>query len=212
MAKRIDYGESAEQLPAAGYERQEILKEREDVLQEAGETLADKQELQAINPRAFEVENELAYYFDELEVVGKQADYCYAWVLSAQNGRHVQQKLYLGWEVVQGNSPEAAGLKGTDTTRRLGDVILMRIHKDRKRLVDMREDYKRRQQEEGVVGNLRDIGDRYARYGARITIANGAEASQVGRLAAQQAASQIADRQTDQWLREGRMPGAVMPQ
>ncbi len=212
MAKiKYDNGESTG-LPPAGFEREEVLKEREDVLQEQAETLASQQEVGTIDPRKLEVENELAYYFDELEVPGALPDYHYAWAQSGQNGRYIQQKLYLGWEVVQGNSPEAVGLKGTDTTRKLGDVLLMRIRKDRKKLVDMREDYKRKQQEEGVVGNLLDIGDRYAKYGARVTVANGPDASQIGRLAAQQAAGQLADKQTDRWLREGRMPGMVMPQ
>ena len=88
----------------------------------------------------------------------------------------------------------------------------MRVHKTRKKLIDLREDYKRRQQEEGVVGNLLDVGERYAKHGARVTVANGADAAQVGRLATQQAAQQIATQKTDQWLREGRMPGMAMSQ
>jgi len=208
MAKR----EMETGLPPAGDERREVLKEREDVLQEQAEVLADSQERYAVDLSKMEIENELAYYFDELEVAGALPEYAYVWVQSAGNGRHVQRKLSYGWEVVQGNSPEAAALKGNDTTRRLGDVILMRIHKDRKRMLDARDDYRKRQQQEGAAGALQEVADKYARYGARVHIASGDDAASVGRQAMHGMAEQAATRQTDQWLRQGRMPGMPMPQ
>lgn len=212
MAKEIKTGPGVEELPPAGDERREVLKAREDSLQEQAEALASEREVYALDPNKMEIENELAQYFDELQVNDADPNYAYCWVQTGGSGRHVQRKLYMGWEVVKGNDPEAAALKGTDTTRRLGDVLLMKIHKDRKKVIDMREDYKKSQQELGVAGALEELQDKYAKYGARIHVASGAMAQQVGRMGNQALAQQQATRQMDQWIRQGRMPGMVMEQ
>lgn len=197
-------------LPPPGDERREVLKEREDVLQEAAERLANEREVEAIDPKAFEVENELAQHFDELEVHDADPNYTYCWVQSGGNGRHIQRKLYQGWEVVQGNDPAAAALKHVDTTRRLGDVLLMKIGKDRKRLLDQREDYKRRLQEEGVAGGLQELQDKYAQLGAKAGVIN--DEALMTRMANKAAARQVGAKQMETWIRQGRVPGMTMGQ
>jgi len=197
-------------LPPPGAERREVLKEREDVLQEAAETLAAQREVETINPKVLEVESELAQHFDELEVIGADPDYAYCWVLTGFGGRHVQRKLFQGWEVVQGNDPAAAALRHVDTTRRLGDVILMKIHKDRKHLLDMREDHKKRMQEGAVTGTLEDLQEKYARLGIKVHTPGYISEELMSRMANTASARQLAGRQMDTWLRQGRVPGMTI--
>lgn len=191
-------------LPPAGYERDEELKQREDALQEQAELAAEQVDVGRANPKVFHVDNELAQWFDELDVNGAQDEYAYSWTPTHTYGRFVQQKLYKGWEIVQGDMPEARALKHTDTTRKLGDVILMRIKKDRKAMLDKREDYKRAQQELGVSAQLQELADR---YGTRIIDQEEMDPGQLRRLEAQARARGRAGKMMDKWLRDGRMPG-----
>src|ERR1700752_2160460 len=120
-------------LPPAGYARDEELARRTDTLEEAAEALAEERQTEAIDPSKLEVESELAQHFDELSVSGQLPEYHYVWVNFGFYMRFVKQKQAQGYEVVQGDMPEAMELKGmlADTTRRLGDCILMRVRKDR---------------------------------------------------------------------------------
>lgn len=196
-------------LPPAGHERDELLKVREDALQEQAEIRAAQGEREAIDPAKVRVESELAQYFDELDVAGRDPAFAYCWVPTHTYGRFVQQKLYKGWEMVQGEMPEARALKHTDTTRKLGDVVLMRIPKARKELLDKREEFKRFQQEEGVSAQLAELAEQ---HDTQIIQGGDLDPGHLRRMQAQSHARNRAGRAVDKWIRQGRMPGMVMPQ
>ena len=123
-------------------------------------------------------------------------------------------KLTEGWEVVQGEMQEAIDIKGMggDTTRRLGDVILMRCRKDRYVMLQRREDAKRKAQQDGVTAGLRAIGDRHAKDGVIVhTDLNSMHPKTVQRMANRAAAQQKATEILDQHVREGRVPGMPAP-
>ena len=61
--------------------------------------------------------------------------------------------------------PEARDYRHEDTTRRIGDVILMRILKTDHALLLQNFEYRRQLQELGVIGDLRELGDKYRSKG-----------------------------------------------
>lgn len=215
MAKKvIPQGPGVETLPPAGDEQREILTEREDTLQQAAEERADTTERGSIDPRAFRIESELAQHFNELEVSNQDPAYSYCWVQSGFYGRMVKAKLAEGWEVVQGDLEEAIELKGmgADTTRRLGDVILMRVTKDRHLILKRRERLKREAQELSVTGTLSELAEKYRQLGLVVhTDLKGIHPNTVKTMQVRAQARQTAARTMDHWLRDGRMPGAPAP-
>ena len=201
-------------LPPAGDMRRDELKRRADALDEQAETQSAAAEHYAADPKAFRVESELAQHFNELEVSNQDPAYAYCWVNSGSYGRFIKMKLAQGWEVVQGDMPEAVDLKGmgADTTRRLGDVILMRIQKDRKLLLDRQERAHRRAVESGVTSTLEELGQKYRDKGVIVhTDMAGSNPRLLDAMAKRAQARGIVTRTTDQMLREGRMPGVPGP-
>ena len=194
--------QAAAALPDAGYARQEELKQRADTLAEAIET--ETPEAYRLNPKAFDIEQELAYLIDrnELEVENAQPGKRYCWVNFGQNGRMVMSKKKDGWEVVAGNMPEAPELRFVDGTRHLGDVLLMRIDEERAQLLDRIDEYRRRRQQEGVISNLHNMADKTD--GAIILHENDKMTEVAARRAAMQ---QQAFQGIDKMIREGSVPG-----
>ena len=168
MAERkkvLKMGDSA--LPPPGDERKEVLAERQDKLEEKAETLAHEQELHAIDPSAMEIEPELARGFDPatmsiMNVTNKQPGWVYSWQNhQSQSGLQVMMKKYDGWVVVSGNDPESVEHKIADGTRRIADVLLMRIPEERKKALDARDRLKRERTERGVASDLEHMGRKY---------------------------------------------------
>lgn len=213
MAKRvIPQGPGIDELPPPGDERREVLRERTDELAEKIET--NPVEIERADPRAFRVENELAQHFNELEVSNSDPNYRYCWVNSSLYGRFVKMKLAEGWEVVQGDMQEAVELKGmgADTTRRLGDVILMRIQLDRYRRLQRASKARRESQNLAVEGSLRQTAEKYADRGVVLhTDLSTMNPQTLKTLNTRSTAARVATQMTDQWLREGRMPGQPAP-
>ena len=201
-------------LPPAGDARRDELKRRDDALAEEAETRSASAEHYAADPKAFRVESEIAQRFTELEVSHQDPMFAYCWVNSGHFGRFIKMKSAQGWEVVQGDMPEAIELKGigADTTRRLGDVILMRIQKDRKLLLDRQERAHRRAVESGVTSTLEEMGEKYRDKGVLVhTNMAGTNPRLLDAMQKRAQAHGIAGRTTDQLLREGRMPGVPAP-
>src|SRR5207249_4404068 len=132
----------------------------------------------------------------------------------------VKMALTEGWEVVQGEMAEAEECRGigADSTRRLGDVLLMRTRIDNYVALRRREKERADRLRDGVSTALKELGRKYAGLGVKagetsILPANTRELSarRAEGLAAQERARHEADQMTDQWLREGRMPGAPAP-
>ena len=164
-------------LPPAGDARREELSRRRDELQQQlGELPVEGAR---IDPRVLKtVEPELAQYFNAMEVSNPDPAHKYFWVYTGQQQQRVKWKLSQGAEVVQGDMPECLELRGlgADTTRRVGDVILMRMRLDRWKLLQRHREKVTRAQREGVETALRDMGDRYRRHG--VTVRSTAEMSE----------------------------------
>lgn len=186
-------------LPPAGHERDEELKRRTDALEEE----ADKREVHSMNEQALEVDREIRYAIegDVLDVTNKQPGYAYMWIYVGQYQREITRVKAQGGEVVQGNDPEAAELKAEDTTRRIGDCVLMRMRLDIYRKWEMQQEHKRMRQQEGVEAEARDLASRYA--GSGIKLVEGYAPSEAHR----QAVRGVAMNSVDKMLREGRVPG-----
>ena len=135
-------------LPPPGYQREEELKQRTDNLQQQGEVKAAQEQRFTMDPSKLQPIREIRHNMSALNVTPKVAGYEYCWVNfkspSDTPGLTIQQKqahqVYnyqsqsweAVWEVVHGNMPECAHRKGigADSTRRLGDVLLMRAKKE----------------------------------------------------------------------------------
>ena len=169
-----------------------------------------------INPKALTVENELAQHFNLLDVSNQDSSFRYAWVYLGQHGLQIKMKLADGWEVVQGDMPEAVELKGmgADTTRKLGDVMLMRCRADRWLLLQRREKRKRDAHKEAVGAQFEEILRPYKRYGAT-AIVDGrdvmtgemVDAKRLDLMYKRSMAAAAGNQMVDRALRKGTMPG-----
>ena len=120
-------------LPSAGHKRDEILKQRMDRLEEQAQELVDKGEIGAINPKALEVDDEIAYMIKNKrvhEISGKQKGYRYAWTWTGQSGHMISVKQAMGWEVIHGDMPEAKGHRDVNGYARIADTIAMRCREE----------------------------------------------------------------------------------
>lgn len=211
-------GPSPADLPA-GDERREAEARSADDLAERAETRGV--EGGAIDPKAFKIDREIASRFNELEVTNAQPEYEYCWVNAGHAGRFIKAKLServrMGqsivpvWEVVQGEMPEAIELRGmmADTTRRLGDVVLMRAKKDVfLRVKQLRQAHLQAMQN-GTTTELQELGERYRHRGVVIRTSFAEDQLEVmGRRAmARQQAHQI----LDGMMRDGTVPGLGRP-
>lgn len=209
-------------LPPAGHLRDEELRRRADGLAQAAEEQSGDRF--AIDPHAFDIERELASQFSGLEVSHQVPGYTYCWVYTGAKGYFIAEKksrrvLWNGaptpcWEIVQGDMPEAIEFKGKagDTTRQLGDVILMRCPDHLKdRLDAVQAEITRRRAGSGE-SDLRDLA---AKYG--VNVKSSADLSDptvqrsMTRMANQAAASKLAFRQLGRQIREGSVPGRPAP-
>lgn len=165
------YDEAVQQaeatLPPPGHERREELKEREESLQQQIDRMANKLLSGQLDAKALEIENEIASKTQYLSVANARPEYVYAWVSKNRHQQHIQALRPLGWEVVQGDDPEAMELKGQDggTTRQLGDVILMRIHRDRYIVIKAKEQAQTRHIQRASAAGLVELGDKYRNKG-----------------------------------------------
>lgn len=218
MAREIVTGPSPADVPA-GDERREAERIAADTLAEAAET--QMPEGGAIDPRKFRVENELAQHFNDLEVSEAQPEYEYCWVQAGFAGRFIKAKLSERvrmngtmesvWEVVQGDMPEARELKGmmADTTRRLGDVILMRARKDRFLRVKQLREARRQAMFSGTTTELEEMGRMLRGRGVIIhTNLGGDQLEAMGRRAEMR---QMASQMVENMLRTGTVPGLGRP-
>lgn len=166
-------------LPPAGHLRDEELRRRADSL--AAEQEAKGADAFAWDPRALAIDNEIATHFNELAVTNADPAYVYCWVyapistasntgIAAVQRKKSQRILYQGaprfcWEVVEGDMRECWELRTSTpgTQRRIGDVILMRCHRDLYAVICAQQDYMNAQRlNEGVgEGELRSIADHY---------------------------------------------------
>lgn len=226
-------------LPPAGDARREELRRRADALDAAAEALRESAGIESANPAAFEVDNEIGRFsgggFDGSQVSGALGDFVYVWeqadINNRQGGLWVTQAKALGWEVVQGDMPEARERRYVDGTRRWGDTILLRIRKERYAALEAADRRRRLARSEGISlaileeaerkgikvhdltsdatpAGIRQLAaaQRAAAEAARSTMVS--TMRQAGRGGAQRVlASELASRRFDRALRDGTVPG-----
>lgn len=205
-------------LPPAGDERREVLAKRTDELAEAAETV--EAETYPIDPKALQVENEIAQHFDEfneLAVSDRQSAYEYRWVWTGLNNIMVKKAMAerypgvdhrMGWEIVSGDMPEAREHKDVQGVRRVGDTILLRC---RKEFWLARAEFQKRSrdlQRDSVTANLKDMAARYANKGLNVLISDEDMDSPVMKqVMKRMLAREIAGNKFEKMLRAGSVPG-----
>jgi len=214
-------------LPPAGHARNEQLKQNSDDLAAAMENMSTQHEVGKIDPKTFkidrEIQHQLAQMPDVLEVPGALPEFDYCWVYAVGAHQQVWAKKALRvkgmlstWHVVQGDMPEAREHKAEDTTRRLGDVILMRIRKEDHAVLLQHQKYRQQLQELGVSSNLRELGDKHRGKGFVVhtkgdeQFASGRGQTMMSTLQSR-AAADLGMKMVDGMLRDGTVPGMPVP-
>jgi hypothetical protein len=141
-------------------------------------------------------------------------EYEYGWYRWSGEFPQVQEKLGItvevdgriepAWEIVTGTMPEALERKHVDGTRRIADVMLMRCHKDVHAVLRAEEEQRAQRMQERPM-----IDEETARR-LRVPIVD--MDSKRGKHAMEHAAAnEIANRQMDNLIRQGRVPGVPAP-
>lgn len=172
--ERAAKSKGTENLPPAGHGRDEALKLRQVALEEEAEKLAEQMIIGEIPKKFMELDREIVRHLDQLDVTDKRPDMHYYWAnFKAEHGHHIERKKLVGFEVVSGTGedcPEGHELVTEDGTRRIGDVLLMRVPKDRALYLKAREradSLKRR----GILQNPEALAEMaYKHTGGRIRI------------------------------------------
>lgn len=213
MAEQVKLGASTKlaEFPS-GDARREEEKRRADEFAQKTEEASSSLEVAAANSAALEVESELAQYFDELDVSNQDPNYHYSWVNGSPMfyGRFIQKKLAQRWELVSGNMNEAQELRTADGTRRLGDVVLMRIRKEYKARIDAAAEEKRKRARLGIYANFLETARKGEKYGASVHIMDNMDPALFEKMSRNAQAKSRAGRTMDGWMRQGRMPGVTL--
>jgi hypothetical protein len=193
-----------------GDERRDEAKRRDDVLAQEAEERASALEVDRMNPAVLRPDNEIRQHFDqfnELAVSNEEEGYEYCWVFAGRNSYWVRWKSAQGFEVVQGDMPEAQEHRGigADSTRRVGDTILMRIRKDRAMTLRKRQRDQDSKREEGIDSAIMEMGERH--QGIRVSRLGGLSAQQQDIIAKRAQARSIASSQFNDQIRQGTVPG-----
>ncbi len=210
----IKQGSDQTPLPEPGHERREALRKRLDGLNIEAANIAAEIEVETVDANKIEPDREILQHYNsgDLPVSRRQDGFEYCWVFADPRnnmaGRQVFKKKVQGWEVVNGAMLEAADHKHVDGTRRVGDVLLMRIRYDRyvKLRREERETLKRR--EAGVSAGFMELGQKHASTGIKVydTVPDNAM-----KHAQTAAAQERASKMTTKWIKGGNMPGTPAP-
>jgi len=196
-------------LPPPGDARREELSRRTDELEEMAEELSEN--VGTIDPRVLEPDPAIMGQFNMLDVSNADPAYRYCWVYTGQLGSMVKMKLVEGWEVVQGDMQEAKELTQGDGTRRLADVLLMRIRLDRAIMLDRQDRERRERQQQAVTAQLEEAGARYAKEGVIVSTPTNMSPERLKTMETRAGARRTAMGAVDNMLREGTVPGVPSP-
>jgi len=160
-------------LPPAGYKREEVLAARTDILEE--EIDKKSKDTLAIDPSKLEVDREIRHELDkgELDVTDADPSYVYRWVQCdrplSNPARMVDLLRYKSvtyngtryptWEVVRGEMKEACEKKTALGTRKIGDTMLMRCHKNTYKIIEDEERRKRTNRQFGIDDRLIQLAE-----------------------------------------------------
>lgn len=207
--------EAHAELPAPGHKRREFMKERLARLQEAAQRMATEMQRGTIDPQKLEILNEIAGRVEYLDVSNARDGRVYTWVSTNRHGQHVQEMKGFGFQVVQGDDPEAKELmdSGGATTRRLGDVILMWCPEELYVALKAKKIVDQRKMEQSSAANLRELVDKNRSRGFSIrpfgmNTLEGPDI-EVGRFSNKQM-HDAAVKMLDGHLRDGTVPGMVV--
>lgn len=189
-------------LPPAGEAQREELKRRQDALDEQAETLAATVDQGVIDADALKLERELMERMDSTTVTNPDPNYHYCWAnFQSQHGWAVKAKLaFRGWQVVTGEMKEAEECKTVDGTRKLGDTLLMRLPKDRKKILDLLEQEDRNKFNQSPTANLQQLADKYRDTGVIVRVNDRAD---LGKMESRYRGAKAAQERFDQALRDG---------
>lgn len=166
------------------------VQEAETILADAGIERAD--------PAKLKVENEVgsAIDFQTGDVFVSKADtarFRYAWCYRDPHnefaGVHVGRMKALGWEIVQGEMPEAWEHRHVDGTRVVADCVLLRTTLDNYRKLETMDRIKRQRQQDGAATNLYDLARECG-----VKVRNIEEMGEVGEAIAAKADAETAQR------------------
>ena len=208
----LKQGPGVDALPPPGDERREVLAERTDDLAEAAE--AASEDRGRIREDAFMVENELAQHFNELDLPGWPWDTwvpCWVQCSPTWGGRFINYKRTEGWEVVSTGMtdvPIPKDLIFPDGTVRLGDVLLMRIRRDRYIVNERRRRARQKAIESGITSEVDEMA---ARAGTRSVHTEDITGEKLDQLARRSQAHHRATQQFDEMVRTGTVPGRPAP-
>jgi hypothetical protein len=213
--KIIARGTRRGSLPPAGDERREELKRRADDLEEVAESTLP--EMGAIDSAKLKVENEIAQLFDSrhrLKITGLQKGYVYKLCSVRQDGQQIDDAKMEGWDIVQGDMPEAIERKGIggDTTRHFGDCVLLRMRKDHWIAVQKRRKQLKSRLRESIVGPLTELGRITERRFGKNLVHTDLNDPIFKRAVEAGVAAALADRKFDKHLRDGTVPGMEIPE
>jgi len=212
----FDEGMRQADLEEAGYKRNEQLARRADELAERAETAGP--EVYGIDPDVVAPDREILSrlrpegMLDGSHVTNRQPGWEYCWVYYGLNSQFVWQKKYLGWRVVTGSDPECQEYKEVDGTRRIGDVLLMKIPRERYLEIEEQKAKRRDEQYLGIKARLQELSDK---SGIRIyddlskVDVGGRNLADV--MERKAAARDVAMQHIDRKLRDGDVPGIPSP-
>lgn len=193
-------------LPPAGHQRTETLKKRQDKLDEKAETQAAQLQTGTIDPEVLKAERELMNQMDSTLVTNADPGYHYTWVnFQSYHGWAVKSKLaFRGWEVVSGEMKEAVECRQVDGTRKLGDVLLMRISIDRYNILQALEAEDRNKFNQTPTSSLSALADKYRDKGLILRVNDSRD---LKTMEARHRGAMAATEQFDKSLRDGSIPG-----
>lgn len=213
-------------LPPSGAARDDVLAERTDALEEAAEKRAAALDVGVADPKVFAPDRELQNLIrthNMLEISKPVTGFEYGWVYTGQHQYFVTQKKSLGWQVVQGDDPECRhAMIKEDTTRRIGDVILMRIPRALFQQLEADAARRRDRLDETIMTDVEAIAAKYphllkvrrdldqVKVGGR-SLSELMEQRASAATAANIGARQVAGQKVDRMVREGTVPGMDVP-
>lgn len=222
--------EAEETLPPAGHARREEVKRRGESLQAEIERQAANLIMGRLDPKALKVHNEIASRTQYMHVSNADPNCKYAWISKNNHSQHIRALEQQGWRTVQGDDPEALELKGTsgvasgtgtpDSTRQIGDVILMKVPKDVYVALQARKHARTIQLQQSSASDLLSLADRYRKYVKLRTVEGAPDMGQnfegppiqPQRFSSNPAARRAALDKLDAHLRAGDVPGMELQQ
>jgi hypothetical protein len=181
------------------------MKARTDKLEEQGEKRFAG--VEGINKEKLRPDNEILGPLSEnpnmLGISDPKPGREYKWVYMGQNGYFITQARLQGWVPVQGEDQEASERTWTDSTRKLGDTILMWVSTEKYRQIQRQDFQKRMLQQRSITAELEEMGERTG-----VKVMHGfRNAEMLQRLQEQAFARQMAEAKFKRMIETGRIPG-----